>query len=647
MGRKYNGLATYNGNFTVGMAAPLDNRDVVRRVADLEGSIGVNKYLGQVVYVTGEYVSAEDLDNPTVNENGIVESEVGYYYYKNETAGWVKMMTIEDGGSGSTIPIDTLPIGEANGIAPLDGNTLIPAEYLPSYVDDVVEGWAYTEIVEGYYYNGAFYSDEEHTSTITPKANVYYKDITDTDSPVVYKYDNGSYSQTNATPIFYEKEIVKGYYYNGAFYSDSSHTTSIAPVADKYYQDIDSSVIYSYDTQNEEYEVASNVEPIEGEKSKIYVDLNTDKTYRWSGSIYVEVSNTQVSKSFTSNVAVGGVAKGTTFSTSDSLETILKKILVNLYQPTATNASTSLDLTGTKVIKIGTKTGNYTFSLVGNYGKVTLDGVTQGAYAGSVDGGSLYIGNEEVVSLDAPSPADTPTANGTYTYTVSMAFQGYDADDDSVEDYGVLKQGNTVIEVNNTPVYTNEEKVLSFKGGIEFNKGAKYNDSEGNPSSTLAEFSKKELQSGVQTIEIVCPMYANTTHNYDKDNDVLDEQDLKSKSYYSNTGIELTLQAHKLEENDTTWANSHPYCVQIPSTWTPNKIYLYNIYDPAGVTVSGHGSGWVKVYDKTSNSGNIFVRNTSKDITKTFNGVSVTYHTWYYNIVSPNINPNKFLFFID
>lgn len=43
-------------------------------------------------------------------------------------------------------------INTANGIAGLDANGLIPAEHLPSYVDDVVEA---------YFYEGAMYSDAE------------------------------------------------------------------------------------------------------------------------------------------------------------------------------------------------------------------------------------------------------------------------------------------------------------------------------------------------------------------------------------------------------------------------------------------------------------------------------------------------------
>lgn len=50
-------------------------------------------------------------------------------------------------------------------------------------------------------------------------------------------------------------EIIEGYYYNSKFYKESAHTTEIT-----------------------------------GETGKIYVDLSTNKTYRWGGSSFVEIS---------------------------------------------------------------------------------------------------------------------------------------------------------------------------------------------------------------------------------------------------------------------------------------------------------------------------------------------------------------------
>ena len=52
-------------------------------------------------------------------------------------------------------------------------------------------------------------------------------------------------------------DVLEGYYYNSKFYKEAAHTTEIT-----------------------------------GETGKIYVDLPTNKTYRWSGTAYVVISDT-------------------------------------------------------------------------------------------------------------------------------------------------------------------------------------------------------------------------------------------------------------------------------------------------------------------------------------------------------------------
>lgn len=54
----------------------------------------------------------------------------------------------------------------------------------------------------------------------------------------------------------YVDDVIEGYYDNGTFYEDSAHTT-----------------------------------PLTGETGKIYIDLDTESCYRWSGSVYVKISS--------------------------------------------------------------------------------------------------------------------------------------------------------------------------------------------------------------------------------------------------------------------------------------------------------------------------------------------------------------------
>jgi len=67
------------------------------------------------------------------------------------------------------------------GIAPLGTNGLVPVEYLPSFIGSVVNG---------YYYNEAFYSDPAHTELITPTESSTYVDLTDPDQGRSYRWSD-------------------------------------------------------------------------------------------------------------------------------------------------------------------------------------------------------------------------------------------------------------------------------------------------------------------------------------------------------------------------------------------------------------------------------------------------------------------------
>lgn len=72
--------------------------------------------------------------------------------------------------------------GAENGIAPLDASGMISSEYLPSYVDDVIEG---------YYYEGEFYADKSHGSKINGETGKIYIDL---DTNVSYRFGGTTYT---------------------------------------------------------------------------------------------------------------------------------------------------------------------------------------------------------------------------------------------------------------------------------------------------------------------------------------------------------------------------------------------------------------------------------------------------------------------
>ena len=71
--------------------------------------------------------------------------------------------------------------GQANGLAPLQADGKINSTYLPSYVDDVVEG---------YYSGGFFYEDSAHENLITGESGKIYVDLV---TDISYRYSGSTY----------------------------------------------------------------------------------------------------------------------------------------------------------------------------------------------------------------------------------------------------------------------------------------------------------------------------------------------------------------------------------------------------------------------------------------------------------------------
>lgn len=71
--------------------------------------------------------------------------------------------------------------GQPSGIVPLEADKKINSIYLPSYVDDVVEG---------YYHDGFFYSGEDHVDLITGEKGKIYVDLV---SNVSFRWSGSAY----------------------------------------------------------------------------------------------------------------------------------------------------------------------------------------------------------------------------------------------------------------------------------------------------------------------------------------------------------------------------------------------------------------------------------------------------------------------
>jgi len=102
--------------------------------------------------------------------------------------------------------------GAANGLAELDSNGLVPSIQLPSYVDD---------IIEGYLYNGSFYKDASHTQLITPEDGKIYVNLSDNNT---YRWSGSVYTEIS-------KSLALGTTHSTAAYGDEG-ATAYAHAAD-------------------------------------------------------------------------------------------------------------------------------------------------------------------------------------------------------------------------------------------------------------------------------------------------------------------------------------------------------------------------------------------------------------------------------
>lgn len=130
----------------------------------------------------------------------------------------------------------------------------------------------------------------------------------------------------------YVDDVIEGYYYNSKFYKESSHTTEIA-----------------------------------GESGKIYTDLGNNKTYRWSGTTYTEISaslalGTTSSTAYPGNLGSANAANITTLqsdlasvaqNTSAKIDKSILTTKGDIIYASAANTPTRLGIgTNGKVLKV-------------------------------------------------------------------------------------------------------------------------------------------------------------------------------------------------------------------------------------------------------------------------------------------------------
>ncbi len=193
--------------------------------------------------------------------------------------------------------------GAAEGLAELNASGKVPASQLPSYVDDVIEG----------YYNEA--------------DGKFYEHLTASFDPV--------------TPAGTENPSEEGWYEeDGAGGYIPTSDTTVDP-SKTYYEEV-----WTYSDE------------IVGETGKIYIDLSTEKSYRWSGTVFVNIGSS-LALGETSDTAYRGDRGKIAYDDSQINKAAIAKILADIASvdtetATAAHAIDDLVLVNNQLYKVTT-----------------------------------------------------------------------------------------------------------------------------------------------------------------------------------------------------------------------------------------------------------------------------------------------------
>ena len=92
--------------------------------------------------------------------------------------------------------------GQADGFAPLDGKGLVPANHLPSYVDDVLEVYAtYDVSPTGGLTNVQLYTDAGHQTPVVGESGKIYINVADGEPPYQFRWSGTKFVDSNTSSL--------------------------------------------------------------------------------------------------------------------------------------------------------------------------------------------------------------------------------------------------------------------------------------------------------------------------------------------------------------------------------------------------------------------------------------------------------------
>lgn len=271
------GTYTLSSNIEMNAGAPLDARDIVPAKSDLTTSGAFPyAYIGMETYVVAEnkkyrLIGADYTDISNWEEVGDVEFvEISWDNYQELT-------TEEKNDPTKEYFVPDYPVSGGN----FDIVELSEAEYnalTPEEKEDPSKLYFRPNA------NGLFRTvqDDATATVFNPDAIPTGRTATSVINEILSDSSDVIEGYYVSDILFFVKDvkIILGYYYNNNFYEDEQHTTLITAQEGPKYYDRPSGNFYAY-TEGSGYALTDDPEPIVGADSKLYIDLNTNSTYRF------------------------------------------------------------------------------------------------------------------------------------------------------------------------------------------------------------------------------------------------------------------------------------------------------------------------------------------------------------------------------
>lgn len=140
-------------------------------------------------------------------QNKVVKTELDAKVPNTRTVNGKDLSSNITLGAGDVGAIPSSAKGAKNGVASLDANGLVPSSQLPSYVDDVLEGYIASDAKN-------FYKDSSKSSAYSPETGKIYVDLT----------NNKTYRWSGTTYVVISETLALGTTSSTAFRGDLGQT---------------------------------------------------------------------------------------------------------------------------------------------------------------------------------------------------------------------------------------------------------------------------------------------------------------------------------------------------------------------------------------------------------------------------------------